>query len=283
LGIPVLLRAEPWLADRPRTGKTILLKKIFFSALRSMISAVMPIGTLNSEYWKHYFGESFPSFLFPYCVDNEFFQKRATNAAPQRAALQAELGLDPARPVILFASKLQKRKHCGDLLEAYLQLETGSGSRPYLLIIGDGEERAALEARIRECGESGKGNIHMLGFRNQTELPRFFDLCSVFVLPSRHEPWGLVVNEAMNAGRAVIVSSEVGSYPDLIRDGENGCVVPPRDVDALAAALRTVLATPETAAEMGRRSLKRMESWSFDQDVAGLNNALRATCSVHSN
>ncbi len=102
--------------------------------------------------------------------------------------------------------------------------------------MGDGEERAALE---RQAAESGFSGIRFCGFRNQSELPGFFDIATVFVLPSRHEPWGLIVNEVMNAGRAVIVSDDVGCQPDLITDGVEGCVFPAGDVEALTAALRT--------------------------------------------
>jgi glycosyltransferase involved in cell wall biosynthesis len=273
LGIPVLLRAESWLRDRPRATTQLAAKRLFFRALRHMIDGVLPIGTLNAEYWRYYFGTEIPQFLMPYAVDNDYFQQRSEAARAGRAELQVELGLDPSRPVILFASKLQTRKRCEDLLQAYINLSPGDGREPdpYLVIVGDGEERAALEARAAASGFSG---IRFCGFRNQSELPRFFDLATVFVLPSRHEPWGLIVNEVMNAGRAVIVSDDVGSQPDLVTDGVEGCVFPASDVAALTAALQRVLATPETAAEMGRRALERVESWNFEEDVRGLRQAI---------
>ena len=145
---------------------------------------------------------------------------------------------------------------------------------PYLVIVGDGEERAALERRAAEGGLTG---VRFCGFRNQSELPRFFDIASVFVLPSRHEPWGLIVNEVMNAGRAVIVSDEVGCQPDLITDGVEGCIFPAGDVKALTAALRRVLAAPETAARMGRHGLERIQTWGFEQDIRGLRQAIART------
>src|SRR6185312_11335555 len=134
------------------------------------------------------------------------------------------------------------------------------------------EEREALERRAREAGRSG--DIRFLGFRNQSDLPRFFDLASVFVLPSQHEPWGLIVNEVMNAGRAVIVSTDVGCQPDLITDGVEGCIFPVGDIDALTGALRRVLASPETAAAMGHRALEKIQRWGFEEDVRGLRQAL---------
>ena len=82
----------------------------------------------------------------------------------------------------------------------------------------------------------------------------------------------------MNASRASIVSDDVGCQPDLITDGVEGCVFPAGDVEALADALRRVLAEPETSERMGSRARSRIERWSFEQDVHGLRNAIaRAT------
>ena len=275
LGIPLLMRAESWLRDRGRSGVRLVLKNVFFAGLQRMVDGVLPIGTLNAEYWHHYFGEAVPQFLMPYAVDNAYFSKRAQNAQAGRASLQAVLELDPARPVVLFASKLQARKHCDHLIEAYARLSPAPSvePHPYLVIVGDGEERAALE---RQAAATGFRSIRFCGFRNQSEMPRFFDLATVFVLPSRHEPWGLIVNEVMNAARAVIVSDDVGCAPDLIEDGVNGRIYPVGDVTALEMALRGVLDTPGVAEAMGQRAFERIQRWSFTEDIQGLRHALAA-------
>jgi glycosyltransferase involved in cell wall biosynthesis len=276
LGIPVLIRGDMWLKDRPRSRAKLALKTFFFQILKHLVDGVLSVGTLNEAYWRHHLGADFPQFMMPYAVDNDYFQERSRIAPERRKELLDELNLDPTRPVILFASKLQSRKRCEDLLEAYKNLSPAPGiePHPYLLIVGDGEERAALEKRAAESGFSG---IRFCGFRNQSELPRFFDIATVFVLPSRHEPWGLIVNEVMNAGRAVIVSDDVGCQPDLITDGIEGYVFPVGNVEALTAALRRVLATPETAAQMGQRGLEHIRTWSFEQDIQSLRRAIAYT------
>jgi len=273
LGIPVLLRAESWLGDRSRSGVKLTLKRRFFAALKTLVDGVLPIGSLNADYWRNYFGDEVPQFPMPYAVDNDYFAQRARAAKADRASLQAELGLDPTRPVILFAGKMQPRKHCDHLIEAYARLphDAGADPHPYLVIVGDGDQRATLE---QQAAATGFHSIRFCGFRNQSELPRFFDLASVFVLPSRHEPWGLIVNEVMNAARSVIVTSDVGCAPDLIVDGENGCIYPVGDVGALTAALGRVLASPEIARAMGQRAFDRIQDWGFDQDIMGLRKAL---------
>jgi glycosyltransferase involved in cell wall biosynthesis len=165
-----------------------------------------------------------------------------------------------------------------DLLEAYLALAPASDSEaephPYLLIVGDGDQRPALE---RRAAASGLASIRFCGFRNQSELPRFFDLATVFVLPSEHEPWGLIVNEVMNAARPILLSDDVGCHPDLFTDGVEGLLFPTGDVAALTACLRAILADPDTAAQMGQRAHRRIQPWSFDADIRGLRQALAAT------
>lgn len=271
LGIPVLVRSDSSLIDRPRSSARLAAKRLFFQSLRGLLDGVLVSGTLNGEYWRHYLGPDFPLFLLPYAVDNNWFQQRTREAVATRDQLEAELSLERGRPVILFASKMQTRKHGDDLIEAYARFCAGSADQPYLLFVGDGEERSALEAQAAATNLDG---IRFAGFRNQSELPRFFDLCTVFVLPARHEPWGLVINEVMNAAKPVIVTDEAGCHPDLITDGVEGCVYPARDVDALTSALHAVLDAPETAARMGAAALTRINRWSFDQDIAGLKQAL---------
>lgn len=275
LGIPVLLRAESWLKDRSRHAAKLAAKKAFFKVLGNLVDGVLPIGSLNAAYWHYYFGTDVPQFAMPYAVDNAYFRLRSLEAKPRRAELMEELGIEAGRPVILFASKLKARKRCADLVEAYGRLVDPTAYNgalaPYLVIVGDGEERARLEQQVREKGLTG---VRFCGFRNQSELPRFFDLADVFVLPSEHEPWGLIVNEVMNAGCAVVVSDDAGCQPDLITDGVEGCVFPVGDVDALTRALGRVLRSPETSQAMGQRGAERIAGWNFEADVRGLRSGI---------
>jgi glycosyltransferase involved in cell wall biosynthesis len=99
-------------------------------------------------------------------------------------------------------------------------------------------------------------------------------LCDVFVFPSAKEQWGLVVNEAMNAAKPVVVSDRVGCAPDLVRDGVNGFVFPVGDIGALAERLRRLTEDPELARRMGEEGLRIIDKWNFDADVQGLLEAL---------
>jgi glycosyltransferase involved in cell wall biosynthesis len=122
--------------------------------------------------------------------------------------------------------------------------------------------------------------VRFAGFRNQSELPRFFQLADVFVLPSRHEPWGLIVNEVMAAGCPAIVSTDVGCHADLITDGIEGCVFPVGNIAALADALHRVFSTPHSAARMGEQARRRISTWTYEEDIQGLRSALASATRI---
>ncbi len=276
-GLPVVTRSDSRVMGAPASGLKDSIKHFIFHLMGQILDGAFTVGRLNSEYMRLYLGDDLPLYLLPYAVDNAWFQQQATLAAPRRAELQAELGLDLARPVILFASKMQTRKHCDDLIAAYALLSPAPGvePHPYLILVGDGEERQNLE---RQAAATGLAGIRFCGFKNQQELPRFFDLCTVFVSPASAEPWGLIVNEVMNASRAVILADETGCIPDLLTHGVEGLVYKTRDVVALAQALRTVIDTPGLAEQMGHRGLERVQQCSFEHDIKALKLALGELC-----
>ena len=273
LGIPVMLRGESNLLSETDDALKLGVKRIAIPALLRTIDATLAIGRLNREYYLHYGVGADRIFAMPNAVDNEFFRSAADRARAEREALRVDLRLQPGRPVILFASKMQPHKRAGDLLEAYARLSSDGIAEPapYLIFAGDGEDRTQLEHRARALKWD---SIRFIGFRNQSELPALYDLCDVFVLPSEREPWGLVVNEAMNAGKPVIVSDRVGAGPDLVDDGLNGFIYPTRDVAALADRLRRLLENPEHHAAMSVRALETVARFDFAADREGLLAAL---------
>lgn len=281
--IPLLLRGETFLGC-VRGGKLRrLAHRLVFSRKFREVSAFLSVGKLNRQLYQAYGVPESKIFSMPYVVDNAFFQKRCQEAAPNREKLRAELGIEPGRRVILFCGKLIDVKDPGTLIRAVGKLVkperqgnhvlTSAATAPVLLMVGDGELRPSLEKLAQE---TASGRVKFLGFQNQTELPALYDLCDVFVLPSRFEPWGLVVNEVMNAGKPVIVSDQVGSGPDLVMPGGNGGVFRAGDAADLADQLRPWLLDAERRAQGGAASLKRINAWGFEACADGLQRALRS-------
>lgn len=264
-GLQVLMRCEATDHVASSTGLKGKVRETVVSFLLSKVDKCLAIGTRNREFYlrRGFKAENIGS--MPYCVDNDHFRRKAE--ATDVSALRAELGLDTTRPVILYASKLMRRKFPDHLLQAYAQLPE---PRPYLLFVGDGELRASLEA---EVAVRKLADVHFLGFRNQGELPTFYALADIFVLPSINETWGLVINEAMNAGCAIISTDQVGSAVDLVEDGRNGYVLKAGDIPALTTALGACL-DPDRLKAMQADSLKRIEHWGIRENVHGLRAAL---------
>jgi glycosyltransferase involved in cell wall biosynthesis len=191
-------------------------------------------------------------------------------ASLDRSATRAMLGVTDEAPIILYAAKFSPRKRAGDLIRAAAILKR-FGTAFHLVMVGSGE----LENELRALAvEGGVGDTRFPGFVNQSELPRLYAACDIFVLPSEDEPWGLAVNEAMSAGLPVVVASEVGCVADLVRDGVNGLIFAAGDVEGLAARLRGLTADQGERARMGAASKEIIARWSFAECLTGLRQAL---------
>ena len=139
--------------------------------------------------------------------------------------------------------------------------------RPYLLVVGSGEQKDKM---IEASACLDENFLRLIGFVNQSQLPDFYALSDVFVLPSANEPWGLVVNEAMCAGTAIIVSDQVGSGGDLVKNNINGHIFKCGDIVDLKEKLKDVLNEPIRCRSMGAESLKIISNWDFDAVKRGL-------------
>jgi len=124
-------------------------------------------------------------------------------------------------------------------------------------------ESQAVSAGIAE-------RVRFLGFVNQSQLPRVYRASDLLVLPSEHEGFGVVVNEAMLCGCAVTVSDRVGAGYDLISPGQSGLIFPCGNVDVLASMLSKLLRDPRRVRCMGKAARKRMETWSPTQNIEAL-------------
>lgn len=248
-----------------------LLKGALLRPLFRWVAAILSECEQNAEYYRFYGAHPERVYWNPAAVDNEYFQGEYARLLPRREEIRAELGIPPARPVILFLGRLDIRKRVVDLLEAYRRLRDRLDAS--LVFVGEGEQRGELERRIARYGLE---NVIITGFKNQTELPRYFTAGDVYVLPSEYDPSPRAINEAMNFALPVIVSDGVGSSGDLVRDGENGFVFPTGDINALAGRIHRVLGPPGLRERMGSRSREIIGEWSYRTGAREILRALRA-------
>jgi len=165
--------------------------------------------------------------------------------------LSRELGVDPARPVILCSGRMQSYKGIQVALRAVRSLRDRP-DRPLLVVCGAGPDLDGfreLAARL-ELGDA----VLFTGRRN--DVPRLLAGATVSVVPSLWaEAFGLTVVEAMAAG-VPVVASEIGGIPELVDPDRTGVLVPPGDADALAVAVAGLLDAPERRARIGRAAAR---------------------------
>jgi glycosyltransferase involved in cell wall biosynthesis len=150
---------------------------------------------------------------------------------------------------VLYCGQLIERKGLRTLLDAFLSL-ADEFPQSELVLVGEGPLRGSLAAQVPARLQK---RVIFAGFQPVEELPRFFSQADLFVLPSLHDGWGVVVNQALAAGLPIICSNAVGAAADLVSE-RNGCVVPPADVAALATALRRLIADRGLRASFGEYS-----------------------------
>ncbi|HEV2827459.1 MAG TPA: glycosyltransferase family 4 protein, partial [Pyrinomonadaceae bacterium] len=260
-GTSVMMRCETHLKLHRSPLKRTLRKPVMSFFYKRLCDLCLPIGTSNKEFYLFHGVEEGRMFTVPYAVDNEYF----TSAAKQysKTDRRKEFGLPQDKPIILFASKLLSRKRPMDLLLAFQRLQQ-QGVNAALLFVGSGEREFELKNHVREHELS---DVHFLGFKNQSELPKYYSVADVFVFPSENEPWGLVLNEVMCAGLPIIASREIGAVPDLVHHGENGFTYEAGDIDELERCLKQLLEAPEKRELMAKASRAIIGQWNYEYCV----------------
>jgi 1,2-diacylglycerol 3-alpha-glucosyltransferase len=203
----------------------------------------------------------------PNAVDNGWFATQAENVRSHAAEFREKLKLKVPERFILFVGRLVPEKGVFDLLAAYAKLETGVRSEVGLVFAGDGVSREEL---MQQAKRISPGAVCFPGFEQREDLAGLYALAEVLVLPTHSDPWGLVVNEAMACGLPIIVSSVAGCSADLVEDGWNGYVVPPRDAEKLSVAIDSVVRRPELKRQMSACSLERIQNYSPEACANGL-------------
>ena len=266
---PLLLRGDSHdlvPASRRFAGLRRLIQRWLFRN----VHAALPVGRANHAYWRaRGFGED-RLYFAPHCVDNARFAQGAATSGAEATRLRAELGLALDDRLVVFAGKFEAKKQPLALLEAFLQARL---PRCHLVLVGDGPQRAELEARA-----AGHAEVHLLPFQNQTRMPVIYRAADLYVLPSLggSETWGLAVNEAMACGTAVLVSTHVGCQLDLVEDGVSGYVCAAGDRVSLQTALERALAHDQARAHVAATGHARVQTYDYAHASAGVLAALRS-------
>jgi glycosyltransferase involved in cell wall biosynthesis len=156
--------------------------------------------------------------------------------------------------MVLAIGQMIHRKGFDVLLHAAKDLDPDTG----IYFVG-GE---AKEAYIALTKELNLQHVHFLGFQKKDVLAKYYKASDVFVLPTREDIWGLVINEALAYGLPTITTDRCVAGLELIEDGINGYVVPVEDADALAEKIQAVLASD--LEQMGKAALEKVRPYTLE-------------------
>ncbi len=220
-------------------------------------------------------------------VDNAYFIRESDAARARVDEWRAKLVLP--RKYLLSLGRLVAKKNLETVIHAYARLVAASAHQGHsLVIVGSGSERERLIALARHYGlpvrltpddrladEQG-GEVLLYPFAQVETTPVFYALATAFILASRTDEWGLVVNEAMACGLPVVVSRNVGAAPDLVRPGENGYRFYADNPEELALCLERLCKREELAAKFGAQARIDIGDWAADRFTRGALGAAEA-------
>jgi glycosyltransferase involved in cell wall biosynthesis len=264
-GLPLILWSSLWAHPRTpaHTLSFLALHRLYRSA-----DAVVTYGPHVSAYVRARGARNVH--IAPQSVDNEFWSAPALGA-PATPEWPSE-----AQTIFLFAGRPVREKGFRVLIQAWrasgLKVPTAA-----LVLVGVGSSPPWIPAGGAVGSDAG---IVCLDPVQASELRNFYGAADVLVVPSIptptfREPWGLVVNEAMNQHLPVIASDAVGAAAGgLVRDGHNGLVVAAGDSAALAGALRRLAAEQPLRARMGQAAAEDVRAFSHDAWAGGFAEAL---------
>jgi glycosyltransferase involved in cell wall biosynthesis len=206
--------------------------------------------------------------VFANTIDVAAWEERAQELRARRSELRDRLGAADDDVVVLSVARLGPEKGLDTLVRAVAETRD---TRLLLVLVGEGPERSMVEQLAR----AGDVRLHLTGDLPVGAVAEAYVAADVFALLSTRETWGVVVNEAAASALPLLLSNRVGAAYDLLRDGQNGVLVPAGDITATTAALAQLAADGRFREDAGRRSLELVREWGYEPSVESFVAAVR--------
>lgn len=233
------------------------LKYLIKKTLVTLADRWISTGEQTTRFLVHYGAKAEKISEYPFSSLHERDILQTVPTTGEKQQLRRELGIGEEK-VVLSIGQFIHRKGYDVLLRSAADLEPGTG----IYIIG-GEP---TEEYRQLCRELGLNNIHFLGFMKKDKLVQYYRASDVFVLPTREDIWGLVINEALAYGLPVITTDRCVAGLELVEDGVNGFIVPVEDHDALSRQINALLQMD--LQKMGGASLEKVRPYTIENMVS---------------
>ncbi|MCW3849346.1 glycosyltransferase family 4 protein [Sphingomonas sp. LB-2] len=246
-GVPYGISCETSARSSSTSGWRWFVKRVVAGWMVRGMAFGLPVGREAGDYLARFGPSNAPMHFFPNTPDTSTIVAEAKRLAEVggEGPLRAELGIPSNAPILLFVGRLIDAKRPLDAIKAFRRARSAEDA--VLVIVGDGDQMGVL----REASAGDPRVIFTGWLKDPALIAGLMSIATAMILPSSHEPWGAVVNEAMAAGTPVISSDRVGAATELVQDGENGYLVPVGEIGGYAQAIEKLLADPALAAGLG--------------------------------
>ena len=266
-GLPVWIRQETQDRALPRTALKGFLRSFAYRLLYMQVAHAFPIGKLNRQ---HLLSHGIPSSHMtpaPYCTPDRFAGMTESERVAMRSSCRLALGVKESATVIGFFGKLIPKKDPALILEALTIMPDRHLKTLEVLFVGSGELEKELRDRAALLEEKGI-SVHFAGFINQSRIASYYAATDIMVLPSRRkgETWGLVVNEALQAGCSVAISEAAGCAAEFC-NLPHVTVFPAGNASALSDGICRLIKSPPANRNWARYSMDR---YSCREAAAGI-------------
>ena len=245
------------------------VKRCILSPFIRNMSFALPAGYKSEEYLRALGAYNQPMFHFPNTPDVTNIIELYQNKNSFEKELRNKYKIPVHNRIILFAGRLIYAKRPQDILDVFFKIDNSTKKDWTLIFVGNGPLKDTLVQK-----SSKKVNIVFTGWISPELLYKFMVLSDIFVLPSEHEPWGAVVNEAMAAGTAVVASDSVGAAHELIENYKTGYMFETKNVKQLTSILSKFMSNKINLVALGKNSQEKAIAMGHEFAVDNLQKAI---------
>lgn len=231
------------------------IKEYFISSANYWLSP----SDYATNYLIHYGARKEKIFKYPFTSLKKIDILDCPPSNSEKEIYRKELGMTEDKIVIGVGSFIY-RKGFDVLLKASVYFQSNTG----VYIIGG----KPTEEYIKFVKDNDLSNIHFLNFKGKEDLTKYYKAADVFVLPTRYDVWGLVINEAMANGLPIVTTDKCVAGLELVEKGVNGYVVPTNEADPLSKSVLCIISCKKLENKMSLKSLEKIKKYSIEQMAA---------------
>ncbi len=250
--VPFILNVDGGMIKYNESSTKKKIKRFFISSADSWLST----GTLTTQYLEYYGANPLKIYVYPFTTTSSKDVLKGTITSLKKKSIREDLGIVEDK-VILSVGQFIHRKGFDILIEASSRMSTKYG----IYIVGGTPTKMLLELR----DSLGATNVHFVDFMDKEMLKKYYYSADVFVLPTREDIWGLVINEALAAGLPVVTTDKCVAGIELIEDNVNGYIVQVNDSENLANKISYILGDSTIIQNMGKASLEKIQGFTLEK------------------